>query len=190
MGNQNSGRPTLPKDCICFNVNKIQIGDSVAMFFFKQEVSDVLLTFDFNDRSMIIESVTPEKIKAGRCINGLSISSVQPEKKRGSERWVFGIDTHHHTGIIDMTRRNLIFKATPIAKDKIIIRDLPFIGLKLKASPQSIIDIDNKIVTFQSVKISKMQSGHPAIGYSKKWIIKLRQNNNQNNNQNNINDGA
>ena len=167
-----SGKPALEKDHICFEIKRIHIGSSIAMFFFKQGVSDVLVEFNFNDKSMILEAVTPEKIKSGRCINGLSISSTQPEKKQGGERWIFLIQTVNHNKIINMNLRNLKFKGTLIAKDKISFKGIPFLPSNTIMYNNFIIDMNNNTIAIQSAK--DKYSNVPAIGQSQKWIEKLR----------------
>ena len=168
-----SGKHALEKDHICFEIKRIHIGSSIAMFFFKQGVSDVLVEFNFNDKSMILEAVTPEKIKSGRCINGLSISSTQPEKKQGGERWIFLIQTVNHNKIINMNLRNLKFKGTLIAKDKISFKGIPFLPSNTIMYNNFIIDMNNNTIAIQSAKdkySNVKYSNVPAIGQSQKWI--------------------
>ena len=167
-----SGRPVMKGDHISFQMGKIAIGTAIAMFFFKQGASHVIIEYDFTNKSMIIEAVTPEKIKSGRCINGINISSVQPEKKRGSERWAFFILTVFHEKIIDMNIRNLEFKAIPIAKDKVIVKDIPM-HLKNINNVNLIIDMYNNKITIHSIKTNNVQIQFPALTNTNKLIDRL-----------------
>jgi hypothetical protein len=54
----------LPKDHISFLVSKIYIGYSIASFFFNRGFGKVILEYDYSNKSLIIEGMNEEKIKA------------------------------------------------------------------------------------------------------------------------------
>lgn len=141
----------LEKNYINFTPSKIRIGSEVAAFFINREFSKVILHYDILKKNLIIEGMNAEKIKSYEydIVDGKHIASVKVSRQNGGYVYNFFIMSTIHTGLLDLNRRHLKFKAKPISKDKVMIENLPMLEHMKIISNGCIIDAKNyKIINY------------------------------------------
>ena len=102
----------LRKNYINFTPATIHFGQSIAMFFLSREFSDVILEYDYKNKSLIIEGMNEEKFKSYKypIAGTISIQTIRVcNKKNATYGWRFIVTNRAHRSLLDFSRRELNF---------------------------------------------------------------------------------
>jgi hypothetical protein len=172
----------LNKDCVSFMPANIRIGKSVAFFLFNRGFSRVILIYDYQNKSLIIEGMTPEKIKTYEypIINSIGVSSLRSYRVRTQDYiWKFLIESKGHRSLLDFTRRDLIFKAKPISNNQILVENLPMTDNFKFSLNTFIMDPKNSKIIFHSPvnyeRVNGVSIKRGEITMSERFVERARQ---------------
>ena len=172
----------LSKNCISFQKNQIQLGYSVALFFLKKGISNILFEFDYKNRCMIMEGVMPNSSPDNLqpdWENGWRIVTASPKDK--NHNWTFNIKTKLFGTIINsLLTSHKEFPARPIAKNKIVIDEVPFLPI-IYSNTGIIYDMINSKVQCRINKLGYLNNFKKDKTFTQSIIDKYK--NNSNNNQ-------